>query len=65
MLKHTENESFGAELGKNFVQSLIGSAVATAGMLGGMAVVGIVLDRRKPVFLKPNQKVVTIDETTE
>lgn len=65
MLKHTENESFGAELGKNFVQSIIGSAVATAGMMVGLAAVGALLDRRKPVFLKPNQKVVTIDEPQE
>ena len=65
MLKVTENDSFGVELGKNFVQSAIASAVVTVGMLVGMAVVGALLDKRKPVFLKSNQKVVTIDEPQE
>lgn len=65
MLKVQENDSFTVELGKNFVQSLIGSAVVTAGLVFGMAVVGAILDKRKPVILKPNQKVVTIDESEE
>lgn len=64
MFKHIENETFAAELGKNFVQSLFASAVITAGVIGGFAVVGALLDKRKPVFLKPNQKVVTIETET-
>lgn len=65
MLKANENDSFAIQLTKHAAQSLIGSVVATTGMIIGMAIVGAVLDKRKPVFLKPNQKVVTIDENQE
>lgn len=65
MFKINENDSFGVEISKSFGQAVVGSAVATAGMLVGMAIIGWIIDRTHVRIVGKDKKIVPIKENEE